>query len=181
MPKVSKVLQEANKYAHACCYKIRNQSIEYGKGIDFNASEITKKSKFIQGNTNSVDYNWKTDAKDIFIHNHPLGSRICHEDLLTAVSQGVKKIFASTSSGYTSFDFTTVKKSISNDTMLQWLSHQERIFCIQCYLSDNLSEIINKLRTSLKDFAKFSGATFSEVKWSDYEKVKNKRMLKCQK
>lgn len=182
MPKVSKIPKEINKYAIKCGRKICNEPIEWAKGIDFRFGKITKESEFIDGIEDTVWYDFSKNPKDIFIHNHPSGGSLSLEDILKAVNNNIRKIFAFSSLGFTSIDLNTIKQSVSKEKIIYWILNAKQRFNVnRVLLSDNIPNLKKIIYEEQKDFARFSGATFSDVKWSDYAKVKNKKVLKCQK
>lgn len=179
MPSVSKIPKCVNDYAVKCAYQIRNMHIEYAKGIDFERDIIKCESEFVKGNRRSVAYPPPKSVnapKDIFIHNHPSSSEINFIDIEAALSQNMKKIFASTPKGYTSIDFTTAKKSkIEMQNWIKNFNRDSEIFYWELWRKTKEigSEAVqiekdNYEYKKLKEFAKFSGATFSVVKWNDY-------------
>lgn len=179
MPSVSKIPQNINKYAIKCAYAIRNKKVEFAKGIDFKLDKITHQTDFRMGEAQEIPkevYDLELDPKDIFIHNHPQIPNTCRElslqDIALTVHRDVKKILASTSEGYTSMDMTTVKKSLSKQEMLNWILARAEVLTIAKHMGNNY---IPKHYKTIRAFAKFTGATFSEVKWSDYDKVRLKR------
>lgn len=205
MPSVSKIPQNINKYAIECGYKIRNMPLEHAKGINFDMNKITSQSDLITGNWNSVNYPFHNLPKDIIIHSHPENFTFSCEDILTAIRCGVKKMFAFDKDGYFAMDFTTVKKNISKtdqlcfilnaDEQSDFLMDQRKKAIPRKHASTkNKKMTVSKLmkiislknqweetyKNNIKEFAKFSGATFSDVKWNDYEKVKRGKNAKCQ-
>lgn len=185
MPSLSKIPQSVNKYAIECAYKIRNKKVEFAKGIDFNIDKITAESKFIKGKKTAVKYNFATKPKDVFIHNHPSAivgaDELSFNDIGAAIKSDVKKIFASTPEGYTSLDLTTVKKNIPKERMLQWILGIKVAWEIKQLLPRSVEEKKIMHYNNIKKFAKFSGATFSDVKWSDYPQLKGIMQDKAQK
>lgn len=193
MPSVSKIPQNVNRYAIKCAYEIRNKSVvEYGKGIDFYLDKIKTESLFIEGAVDKIKYPFDDNApKDLFVHNHPKQTKLNLGDLFVAVVRGIKKVYASNKKGYTSVDFTTVKKSVSMDRMYNWLleekTDQKMMFnklaekfnsnLIYKFIPKSIKDfIIYSIYNShnykkVKEFAKFSGATFSDVKWGDYKQL----------
>lgn len=189
MPSVSKIPKNVNQYAIKYARKICQAPIEYGMGIDFNVDKITRISDVVEGTAKYVKYDHKYSPKDIFIHNHPAGSSISLEDIYISMHNGTKKIFASTKIGFTAIDLTKLKKSLSKDEMLNWLKiaiierNIKKTRLEQEYnripiqnRNNNFKEYNDMFSTFhdelLKKFAKYSGATFSKVKWSDYKKLK---------
>jgi len=179
LPSLSKIPQDINKYAIKCARKICNEKIEFAKGIDFKLDKITNQTDFRMGAEKEIPkevYNLELDPKDVFIHNHPPVPNSCRElslqDVTLTVYRDIKKIFASTPEGYTSIDMTTVKKSLSKQEMLNWIFAQAEVLTIEKHIGENY--ILEHYKT-IRAFAKFTGATFSEVKWNDYDKVRLKR------
>jgi len=181
MPSISKIPLDIHRYATKCAFDIRNKKVEYAQGINFIDNQVVKKSRQKKGKLTTVKYNFKTKPKNVFWHNHvksPDNFReLSHNDILVAIREDIKKIIASTEDGYTSIDFTTVKKDVTKQQMIEWMFCKRAIFNVEklfAVAKENLEKIHYN---NLKDFAKFSGATFSDVKWSDYEKVKNRGTL----
>ncbi len=178
MPSVSKIPQNINKYVIKEAYKIKNKKVEYGKGFDFELNIIKAKSKWVVGNNKSNNYDFEINPKDLFLHNHPVSFNTAYElslgDIGTAVLYDVKKIFASHKDGYTSLDMTTVKKNISKKQMFNWVIGRKTIWEIDSLLPKSLEEKKKMHYNDIKKFAKFSGATFSDFKWSDYPQLKSK-------
>lgn len=190
MPSVSKIPKNINQYAIKYARKICQAPIEYGMGIDFNIDKITRVSDVVEGTVGNVKYDFEYSPKDIFIHNHPANGNLSLQDIYTAVFNGTKKIFASTKIGFTAMDLTKTKKLRSKAEILNWLEVaiierditqktleiEHNMLPIQDK-NNRVKEYNEKFLTfqyeQLKKFAKFSGATFSNVKWSDYKKGKH--------
>jgi hypothetical protein len=173
MASISKIPSNVNRYAIKCCYEIRNKPFEYLKGLNFANGNVTTKSKYIKGTTCNVTYNFSKNPKAIILHNHPfsLGSSevISLMDLYSIIFFDTKKIFASSPEGFTSMDLTTVKKTKTE--MLIWLYN--KIINWQD-IKKNIYSTRKKKKiyyNQIKEFADFSGAIFSDVKWSDYSKM----------
>lgn len=188
MPSVSKIPQNINKYAIKCAKKICNEKLEIAKGIDINFDKtIRSESDYISGRVDGNDYEIRFNPKDVFVHNHPGGTELSYDDISTAIKNDVKKIFASTGQGYTSIDFTTVKKSVSKNDMYTWLFYAQSaakkfIDELAPKPNDDMMTMFKKclqrneyFNNKLKEFAKLTGATFSDVKWSDYKTAKNNK------
>jgi len=177
MPSVSKIHRDIHKYATKCAYEIRNREVEFAKGLRLNSNldKILAESALVKGTKYEVDYNVIDSPKDILTHNHPDIPNTCTElslqDITLATYRDIKKIYAATKDGYTSMDMTTVKKSLSKDKMLEWIFAKAKILTIEKLRRNNYGQ---KHYQTIRDFAKYTGATFSEVKWSDYDKVKTK-------
>lgn len=202
MPSVSKIHINIHRYATKCAFELRNKEIEFIKGIDFVGNKVAKESQLFEGTSERVFYNCKKNPKDLLVHNHPgvceTEEELSIADLYTSVTGGVKKIYASNKNGFFAMDFTTAKKSITKKMMKKWLKNAmneydkelnkisvnrgffDRLFK-KDYKIELTFEALEKIREldnlpakQIRDFAKFSGATLSEVKWSDYNKVRKK-------
>ena len=191
MPSVSKIPKNVNKYVTKCAFKIKNEALEHGKGVSFFNGKISGESKIFIGTEYGVSFDNVNNPNDIFIHNHPSGAVLSNSDLFAAVSTDVKKVFASTPSGFTAMDLTTVKKSISKKEMLDCIRNEKEelgkfaktllepyikqfitIEKIPKEIYDNLNNKFGIiLNDKIKEFAKMTGATFSDVKWSDYKQL----------
>ena len=184
MPSVSKIPQNINKYAIKCAHEIKNKEVEFAKGINFEHGKITSKSELVEGLRSTVSYDFAQSPKDVFVHNHPIFTNtikeLSHDDIATALKNGVQKIIAATKYGFTAIDFSTASKKISKEQMYEWIRLRQALFQVKKMelgenklLGDLAPKMLEKIHyQTLKDFAKYSGATFSDVKWADYKKVK---------
>lgn len=187
MPKVSKISDFVNKYATEWAYEISYKPIEYGKGINYRGDKIIRESELMPGRINGIDYPLAC-PKDIFVHNHvgsgPFYSPLNFKDIDMALKIGVKKIFASTIEDFSAMDFTTVPKSLSKNSLRIWVdsANKETDDLMKKLNFDKMNELEDifeimrnnpKLNSylieKLKDFAKFSGAIFENIKWIDYK------------
>jgi len=181
MSKLSGIPQAANKYATKCAYVIRNKEFEVAKGINFRYSKVSAESEFIEGLSSGIPYNPATHPSNLFVHNHPLGSDLSIMDIFLAIHTGIKKIFASTKQGFTAMDLTTAKKNISKKDMRDWILEAHERFrettktkWYETLTQEELERQQSIIHQTLKEFAKFSGATMSDVKWSDYRQLRPK-------
>lgn len=192
MTGISKIPQNINQYAIQWAKKICNEPIEKGKGMDFVCNdtfchEVLQESDLIEGTQHHVNYDFRYDPHDIFVHNHPLGTPLSIDDINAAAQAKVKKIFASTKEGYTSLDLTTIEESpeVSRNTMGLWAmdANQEADILVsqlnqematkkdpleQFFAVLNSQKRLNDFLTEkLSQFANFTGAIFENVKWDD--------------
>lgn len=193
MPSISKIPQHINQYATRLALEINNEPVENAMTIgDYN--KYIRLSDPIKGaiGWTVVDV-FDKSRKDIIVHNHPNGVVLSMQDVITAIAYDIKKIFASTNAGFTALDLTTTKKSISKNELLARsvkANEEMEIFANKLFVQQSIKpdinfydidqKIIKKMDDALdkegylklKEFAKWSGAIFSDVKWSDYAKSK---------
>lgn len=188
MPGISRIPENINQYAIQWAKKICHEPIENGKGLDFHRGRIIQESRVCIGSSNSLNnYDFRYEPKDIFVHNHPYGSPLSLYDVSTAAFLKMKKIFASAKHGYTAMDFTTAYDHITSEDMDNWAIKANKE-CMD-FIRDldrtvdleqdsgkrimvaelNNIKIADYLRTKLQQFAEYSGATFENVKWTDFK------------
>lgn len=184
MIRISKIPENINRYAIECARKICNEPVENGKGIDFNLDKIFSESDLFKGEKDHLFYDFGDNPKDIFVHNHPRNVPLSFNDINTAVEKGIKKIFASTKDSFTSMDFTTINESISKNDIGLWIIDADKKSLNVVKESNskingsnfdlgitlfNILKFREYLNGKLQEFAKFSGAIFENVKWSDFK------------
>lgn len=193
MPGISKIPENINKYALEWARKICKEPVENGIGFDFIGGNtffdrVLQESPVYKGTEHHlVNFDFRGEPHDIFVHNHPLGSPLSMEDVFIAVNKKVKKIFASTQCGFTSLDFTPITESaeMSRNTMEIWADQAVRDSHKYKEELDNVTSIEKNpkekiwvsienniklqeyLNEKLKEFAKFSGAIFENLWWSE--------------
>lgn len=193
MPGISKVPEKINKYALEWARKISKEPIDNGIGFDFIGGDtffdrVLQESPVYKGTEHNLNnFDFRREPHDIFVHNHPLGGPLSMEDVFVAANKKVKKIFASTQSGFTSLDFTPIVESpeISRNTMEQWAyqasrdSHKYKEELDDIVLMEknpkkriwvsieNNIKLQEYLNEKLKEFAKFSGAIFENLWWAE--------------
>jgi len=205
MPSASKIPQNINKYAVQQLFRIRNKFVENLALIDFEPinKSITRDSDFIAFERDEIKGAHLLNPKDLALHNHPSGYYIPSiEDIKAALTFGLKKLYTASSSGFSSIDFTTAKKSLSADDMLELVTKKEYEFENQwnnymlknslkrglkrilfkpvpdrlTWESENCNKYQSMFKNKIIEFSKITGTTLSDVKWSDYDKVR----LKCE-
>lgn len=181
MANISQIPENINKYAIEWARKICTEPIENAKGLDFWQGKITEESDIFSGQKSTVNYDFKFDPKDIFVHNHPQGTPLSIDDINAAVRSKIKKIFASTKDGYTALDLTPIEESpeISRNTMEFWtmdaVENQNNFFTEfqKKVINENISRedgtkiVTEYLLGKINDFCKWTGAIFENIKWSD--------------
>ena len=204
MPSISDIPQDINKYAVQQLFRIRNKFVENLALIDFEPinKSITRDSDFIAFERDEIKDAHLYNPKDLALHNHPSGYYTPSiEDIKAAVTLGLKKLYVSSHFGFSSVDFTTAKKSMSTNDMLELITKKEYELETQwnkCMLKNSLKRVLNRilfkpvpdrltweiensnanqsmLKTKLIEFSKATGVILSDIKWSDYDKVRLKR------
>ncbi len=174
----SKIPKHANQYALNLAFEIRNKPVEFAKGFNYSSDKITLQSDFIKGKLTSVHYDYNNLPSNIFIHNHPNGTLIGIQDLILAAKNGVKKVIASHKKGYSCFDLTTIKQNKSSGDIIDYLinidnelKQVKEILIEKVANPQNREQMFFKYKLDkLISFAKETGATFSQVQWSDFRK-----------
>jgi len=194
MATISKIPQEVNRYSIKRAIQIRHKNVEHLKLIKFERNEVWLETPFIKGTKNKVQLPVSQPCYDILIHNHPDGFALpSYADIVVALQLEMKKIFVSADGGFSSIDFTTAKKNMSNAQICNQAKVLEDVYT-DAYFTEGpkflLKNIINFLilepmldsksfdkacaafcRRKIVDFARKTGVTFSEVKWNDYARL----------
>lgn len=123
MPSVSKIPQNANKYAIKRVFEINNEPLENAQGMYFYNGKVTRESELVCGTESTViNFDFKNNPKELVVHNHPNGIKLKLDDIYCAIYHKIKKIYVSTHSGFTALDLTTIKKTITKKEMLEWIA-----------------------------------------------------------
>lgn len=191
MPSISKIPKSINEYAIKEAYKLRNSKIMQAKGLAISSDKIVMESPLIKGDENSILIDYTSVPRDILICNNlgKMDNSLSLNSIRLALSDFIpdkykvdevtipiaKKLIMSNPEGFHAIDFTTVKKGVNSESMLDKLKGlilDLSLGNMRIGAKDLSQKEFNKLEKNMVDsFIKETGATHSEVKWSDYEKV----------
>lgn len=193
MSSISKIAKNVNQYAIKETYKLRNYSEACVKGIRIHDNKIME-TNIIQGEHSPLTIDYRNIPRDILIYNNPnqanktkfgnVSLNFIYSSLVESLNPllsptlqkhdfkllPTQKFIISNPEGFDAIDFTTAKKGVTKDAMLEFLSDATEDLLIKTHKKSMAPKELMKLEEQkIKKFLNDTGATYSKVKWSDYK------------